>query len=521
MLKEIPLHTKQILSNTKHLWGMLCVALILRIPFFFLRTFHNKSLILITQDESVFLYQGREILAGFLPYERVWDNRAPLGWYLSALINMVSGDDIWVARLIATLLIVTTAYIIYKIGKKYAPYQGVMAGYLYVLLASTIEKSQSLIYDHIFACVLAYLLFKILNYNHTKKALLTITLLFAACCQLLSNGLLLGPALAYILASQNAGNTPQRLWQNIFKYGVILLIGLIASYFLLWLVYWYHDLDTVLLFSLFKASAVIANKPLGIKFIASIVPSITGFYAKYFTYSLTPQTVHYSLAPILLLIVTIECIHKLTKKQPLEKYTLYYCALLILGIIIIGIRGTFSAYYILQILPIICLACGTLATSKYYYKIPAIIFILLLGTTAISATIGHAYKPSISFAENIQRWQKPNYKEEINQLAIKINRSEKTSEYIFTCPKIHAIYILTNRRTPTYSIIPFLKKSRAKKMMAQYDKNQWKMFLNKNTQFVINSKRNICGKSKPLSKILRTHYKPVFRTAHYVLLEKR
>lgn len=82
-------------------WGLM-----LRLPFFFPDT--------IGWDESTLIIMGQGILDGFLPYEKIWQNKPPLAFALFAGAIQLFGKTVVALRLVGCLCVILTSYLVYR-----------------------------------------------------------------------------------------------------------------------------------------------------------------------------------------------------------------------------------------------------------------------------------------------------------------------------------------------------------------------------------------------------------------------
>jgi hypothetical protein len=85
----------------------LCIwGLMLRLPFFFPAT--------IGWDESTLIIMGQGILDGFLPYEKIWQNKPPLAFALFAGAIQLFGKTVVALRFVGYLCVILTSYLVYR-----------------------------------------------------------------------------------------------------------------------------------------------------------------------------------------------------------------------------------------------------------------------------------------------------------------------------------------------------------------------------------------------------------------------
>ncbi len=93
----------------------------------------------IDHDESTYLEIARELLEGKTLYVDLIDIKPPGIFLMYALFQLLFGHSIFVTRLIATLFIAATSFMIFKFGKMAYENQraGIAGGLIYILFVST------------------------------------------------------------------------------------------------------------------------------------------------------------------------------------------------------------------------------------------------------------------------------------------------------------------------------------------------------------------------------------------------
>ena len=117
-------------------------AFFIRFPFFF-RDY-------IDRDESTFILIGQSWVDGFLPYTELWDIKPPLTFLFFASIISVFGKSIFAIRLVGTLLVTTTSFFTYKIGRSISSKKiAFWSGLACVALQSMFGSIQGVMSEHI------------------------------------------------------------------------------------------------------------------------------------------------------------------------------------------------------------------------------------------------------------------------------------------------------------------------------------------------------------------------------------
>ncbi len=129
-----PTSTAQPVSDHATLWR--CFGILLLVVLFTrLGEFNNP---LTHVDDQFYLFTGKAMLHGALPYVDVWD-RKPIGLFLIYEgIAALGGDSVIVYHLVAALAVLATAFVIMRLGERIADRTGgLRAGIAYVALLPT------------------------------------------------------------------------------------------------------------------------------------------------------------------------------------------------------------------------------------------------------------------------------------------------------------------------------------------------------------------------------------------------
>lgn len=503
--------------------GLLAFAIVLRYPFLFMASSGWEPDSMLFHDEGAFLYQGREVLQGYFPYERIWDNRAPFGWFIFSFIYALTAPHLWAVRIFTAILVTVTGYITYRIGRQYNKAHGYIAGYMYVFLASTLPAGQSLSYDHVFALFLSLLLLKLLTFNDSRYALLKVAILFALCCQILINSIILGPAIVLILAIQKTGwpiKAIKPFLYEVARYGISLLGAVIASFALLWFIYDINGLSHLLYTSLVELPIIISGNTISGGFVHSILFSALKYLDNYYNDIITSRFWIFAGFQIAALILIIY-------KFRLSAYSKYiYAELLLLlsfGTLAIVLRGPGIPYYHLQILPIICLVIAALQYLHVPQKMRIwVILLCMVGCVHLAQPIIKYYFPGV-FAVSEKRKDRHQGQNERFVISDLINSSNTTSEYIFVCENETELYYMTNKRTPSGFIMsPHLNDRLVNAMSAKLpnewkDKfTPWKNIKNVKPAFIVDSFKNNC---KDISDFLSRHYRKKYFVGKNIVYE--
>jgi hypothetical protein len=116
-------------------------TLFIRFPFFF-RDY-------IDRDESTFILMGQSIADGYLPYDRLWDLKPPLLFYLFAIIEKLFPHSFVAIRFFGVIVIFLSAILLMKIGRQADLKNGFLITLGYVLLSSEFGSLQGLMSEHL------------------------------------------------------------------------------------------------------------------------------------------------------------------------------------------------------------------------------------------------------------------------------------------------------------------------------------------------------------------------------------
>jgi hypothetical protein len=96
-------------SKKKDLIIIVLISLLLKLPYL-----HYSFL---ANDETTFILVGRDILDGYLPYIRAWDNKGPIFYLIFSISNLFS-DPFVSTRILSLIFTIFSAFILYKIVEK-------------------------------------------------------------------------------------------------------------------------------------------------------------------------------------------------------------------------------------------------------------------------------------------------------------------------------------------------------------------------------------------------------------------
>jgi hypothetical protein len=116
-------------------------SLFIRFPFFF-RDY-------IDRDESTFILMGQSIADGYLPYDRLWDLKPPLLFYLFAVIEKVFPHSFVAIRFFGVIVIFLSAILLMRIAKQADLKNGFLIAVGYVVLSSEFGSLQGVMSEHL------------------------------------------------------------------------------------------------------------------------------------------------------------------------------------------------------------------------------------------------------------------------------------------------------------------------------------------------------------------------------------
>jgi len=455
------------------------------LPYFFLsndaRMWRYEMLY---HDEALYLMQGRDILAGKLPFIGHWDNRPPFGWVIFALFNFLSGENLVVFRLLGALYIAVTAHVLYRtLADRQKAVAGLMAGLFYVVFCSVAQISQSVTYEHVAALPLSVMLYFLLNPKPGKYQRRIIALLFAMTVLILTNFIFLGPALALLMPSRfgkHDVSVPPVLqgwalwWRAFGRYalfvvynGVVLLGAVFACYAVIFTVYWIQGQHEFLLRSLIDAPFVVSRQPMDEKLVTQVFVRWQSFSERFLNSYLYSNE---WLIPFMLSVFACRVGGALF--EPRQRRDVVIIALMILlcaGSVALFFRGgnfwNFP-YYLLQIMPIVALAMGCAMAFRMGDARLVMMAVILWGISDATRVVLNQYKPLIAYMQGDESASEVFLHDRLYQLADEINKLEVQGENMIVCNEDSMLFILTHMENPRYFIFPpFLNFSQLDKVL--------------------------------------------------------
>jgi len=99
-----------VLMRNLKFWGFVIGASAIRLPLVFPLD--------LSLDEQTFLNVGHDVALGYLPYLHTWDNKPPLLFFLIAPITVIAHYQIWIVRILAAALDISTALLVKRIADR-------------------------------------------------------------------------------------------------------------------------------------------------------------------------------------------------------------------------------------------------------------------------------------------------------------------------------------------------------------------------------------------------------------------
>jgi hypothetical protein len=116
-------------------------TLFIRLPFFF-RDY-------IDRDESTFILMGQSIADGYLPYDRLWDLKPPLLFYLFAIIEKLFPHSFVAIRFFGVIVVFLSAILVMKIATQADLKNAFLIAVGYVVLSSEFGSLQGVMSEHL------------------------------------------------------------------------------------------------------------------------------------------------------------------------------------------------------------------------------------------------------------------------------------------------------------------------------------------------------------------------------------
>jgi hypothetical protein len=120
---------------------LFAALLFIRLPFFF-RDYMDH-------DESTFILMGQSVADGYLPYDRIWDLKPPLLFYLFGLVEWIFPYSLVAIRVFGLLIIFFSSIILLRIAKTAGLRNPLLIALSYVILSSLFGSVQGVMSEHL------------------------------------------------------------------------------------------------------------------------------------------------------------------------------------------------------------------------------------------------------------------------------------------------------------------------------------------------------------------------------------
>lgn len=117
------------------------VLLFFRLPFFF-RDYMDH-------DESTFILMGQSVADGYLPYDRLWDLKPPLLFYLFGLVEWIFPHSLLAIRVFGFLTIFISLVWLLRIAKAAGLRNPLLIAFSYAVLSSLFGSVQGVMSEHL------------------------------------------------------------------------------------------------------------------------------------------------------------------------------------------------------------------------------------------------------------------------------------------------------------------------------------------------------------------------------------
>lgn len=453
---------------------MLASAVFMRLPYFFMS--HEGRLWryeMLYHDESLFLMHGRDVLRGHLPYIHHWDNRPPLGWFLFAILNFLSGENLVMLRVDGALLVGLTGFVLYRIfaalGQRPT---GVVAGLFYTVFCSVAQVGQSITTEHVVSLLFSLMLYYLLCGKVYRHQRVIIGALYTMCVMTLTNFLLLLPALALLLPGADGrafvppcwlGVAGWRLWrwdflrwvQQAVRNGLLLLGCVLGGYLLLYLLYWINDHHAFLIRSLIDGAFTVSRQPMDERLLTQFGYRWEGFSKRFlFSYIYSSEW----LIPLLLGVFTTRVLGALTEpRNTRDVVSLKLALLLAFGSLALFFRGgnfwNFP-YYILQLMPLLSMIMARAVMMRMRDLRIIMLVVVFVGLKDATGRVFYNYNGLLAYAQGDSKFNYIFLNDRNYQVANEINRFPVKGKNMLVCTEDDALYVLTHTENPRYFLFP-------------------------------------------------------------------
>ena len=458
--------------------GLIVLAYGMRLPYFFLSTDSRLwRYEMLYHDEALFLMQGRDVLNGKLPYVGHWDNRPPFGWAMFAILNLLSGENIVAFRALGALYISLSGYVLYRtLADRKKPVAGMLAGIFYIVLASVAQISQSVTYEHIAGLPLSCMLYLLLNLQPGKYHRLHIALFFSFCVLMLTNFILLGPAVALLMPGRIGKNDiavppPYKasiLWLKelgqwmcfVVQNGMLLLATVLSCYGCIYVIYWINGQGDLLLHSVINGAFAVSRQPMDTRLFTQFVWRWEGFSERFLnSYIYSNEW----LTPFMLSVFLCRTGGALLEERGKRDRVLFSIFLLLcsggLALFLRGGNAWNFPYYLLQIMPIVALAMGYAVAFRMGDARLVMMVVIAWGLTDATRIVVSAYTPLIAYLRGDNKFSSTFLNDRLYQVARELNRFPIAGRTMLVCNEDNILYILTHTENPRYFIFQMFNRT--------------------------------------------------------------
>ncbi|MBY0406900.1 MAG: hypothetical protein K2Q01_04360, partial [Rickettsiales bacterium] len=423
-------------------------------------------------DEALFIMHGRDVLNGYLPYVQHWDNRPAFGWFLFAVLNFLSGEDLAMFRFIGALYIGLTGFVLYRaLADRQKALAGMVAGVLYAISVSVAQVSQSITYEHVVGLPFAGMLYLLLNPRPSRWHRVQIGLLFSVCVMTLTNYIFLGPALALVMPGKQGGRdvtapppfTYLRSWLSeclrwawfVFKNGMLLLAVLGFCYGALYALYWVNDKHELLVRSLVDAAFVVSRQPMDERLVTQFFTRWQGFSERFLnSYIYSNEW----LIPFLVAVFLCRAMGMAAEvRAKRDAVIIRIAVLLVFSSLALFFRGgnfwNFP-YYLLQFMPLMALAMGCAVAFRMGDARLVMMLVILWGVNDATRMVLGNYRPLMEYVKGDDSYSYMYKNDRLYQVAKQLNRFDIAGQDLIVCNEDDTLYVLTHTENPRYFIFP-------------------------------------------------------------------
>lgn len=446
---------------------MLVAAMLIRFPYFFLSNYSRLwRYEMLYHDEALFLLQGRHVLAGHLPYIGHWDNRPAFGWFMFAILNFLSGENLVVFRVLGALYIGLTGFVLFRVlADRQKAMAGLFAGLAYIIFVSVAQVGQSITYEHVVALPFSLMLYVIFNPHHGKHPRIAVTVLFTMMVMMLTNYIIIGPAVALLMPPYKrdpSGPPPFVAWRQwlhgvgrwalaIVRNGLTLLFGLFVGYAALYTLYWINGEQDMLIRSMVDGAFAVSRQPLDDRFFTQMMVRWGGFGQRFLnSYIYSNEW----LIPFMLTVfLARSCSMLFGDANKRDMVLVQLLVLLVFGSVALFFRGgnywNFP-YYLLQIMPLIGLIIGCAATLRMGDVKFLMLAVMVVGMMDATRMVLSNYRPLYDYAQGQARPDNPYIRDRQYLIAQVLNNYALAGQNMVLCNEDDMLYILTHTENPRF-----------------------------------------------------------------------